>query len=306
MRGNFVLPAREGVRRFARLDDGARHLAGNQHRQQRCAKEDDDGDEHQLRPQCRDGAVQRGDDGVEQQIPARAVGEGDAARAQQALLLVVLHLRHVAAELMAVVLVAAEWGDVEQLRQRIAVFGNHRAPEGQIPAAHAVDEAEMNVIRRQKHMLAAVQQENADVILLREPVHQRGQLIIADVALHRVGCLGDLPRFIPAVEVVQPDNLHQPQEREDERDKRRQVSENSAANAGMLFFFRIFAHGETPHGFRILPQSTRGRSMQKSPTQSRGRVKGGTPLQGQRPCRSPETEPLAPPLSLSQSGSQRL
>lgn len=47
--------------------------------------------------------------------PPGAVGEGDAARAQQALLLVVLHLRHVAAELMAVVLVAAEWGDVEQL-----------------------------------------------------------------------------------------------------------------------------------------------------------------------------------------------
>ena len=164
----------------------------------------------------------------------------------------------------------------------------------------------MNVIRRQKDMFVAVQQEDADVILLREPVHQRGQLRIADVALHRVGGLGDLPRLVPAVEVVQPDNLHQPQEREDERDKRRQVSENSAANAGMLFFFRIFAHSETPHGFRILPQSTRGRSMQKSPTQSRGRVKGGTPLQGQRPCRSPEAEPLALPLSLSQSGSQRL
>ena len=130
MRGNFVLPAREGVRRFARLDDGARHLAGNQHCQQRCAKEDDDGDKHQLRPQGRDGAVQRGDDGVEQQIPVRAVREGDAARAQQALLLVVLHLRHIAAELMAVVLVAAEWGDVEQFGQRIAVFGNHGAPEG--------------------------------------------------------------------------------------------------------------------------------------------------------------------------------
>lgn len=68
-------------------------------------------------------------------------------------------------------------------------------------------------------MLAAVQQEDADVILLREPVHQRGQLLIADVALHRVGGLGDLPRFVPAVEVVQPDNLHQPQERKDERDQ---------------------------------------------------------------------------------------
>ena len=120
----------------------------------------------------------------------------------------------------------------------------------------------MNVIRRQKHMLAAVQQEDADVILLREPVHQRGQLLIADVALHRVGGLGDLPRFVPAVEVVQPDNLHQPQERKDERDKRRQVSENSAANAGMLFFFRIFAHSETPRYHPV------GEGKKVSPSQS--------------------------------------
>ena len=47
--------------------------------------------------------------------------------------------------------------------------------------------------------------------------------------------------LVPAVEVVQPDNLHQPQERKDERDKRRQVSENSAANAGMLFSFGFCA-----------------------------------------------------------------
>lgn len=49
-------------------------------------------------------------------------------------------------------------------------------------------------------MFVAVQQEDADVILLREPVYQRGQLLIADVALHCVGGLGDLPRFVPAVE----------------------------------------------------------------------------------------------------------
>ena len=39
----------------------------------------------------------------------------------------------------------------------------------------------------------------------------------------------------------------------------------------------LWGQGAKPLGF---PQSTRGHSLKVSPTQSRGRVKGGTPLQG--------------------------
>ena len=50
-----------------------------------------------------------------------------------------------------------------------------------------------------------------------------------------------------------------------------------------------WGQGAKPLGF---PQSTRGQSMKERSTQSRERVKGGTPL------RSPEAEPLAPAPSL--------
>ena len=43
--------------------------------------------------------------------------------------------------------------------------------------------------------------------------------------------------------------------------------------------------------------SARGHSMQKSPTQSRGRVKGGDFVPFHSPLRSPEAEPLAPLLT---------
>ena len=48
----------------------------------------------------------------------------------------------------------------------------------------------------------------------------------------------------------------------------------------------LWGQGAKPLGF---PQSTRGQSMKERSTQSRERVKGGTPL------RSPEAEPLVPP-----------